>query len=374
MAFVVIVACVALLLRDRRRGERSLMVWLVPPLVALGINFHFFTGVVALYIASLLAGSVWELLRNRDVIPREQLSRRWRRYALLTAAALVACAVTPMFSGMMRTILHYQAEDLMVGSGQIIEFGPFYRGAMGALSAVLVGAIVTGMIVGRQRMRAGEVLGASLAGVMILMLGRLLPVFALVGAPLLAVALPAMPGRLLASRIVWAFGMAAVLFVGYRTVATLPRDIRGAAAECDCAWLNRLADTKGYPCEAADYVLAHIRPRPGRDVGRVINEFGWGGYLAWRLRGRYRVLLDGRTQLYPDLVWRQTYLGAEDQLAQFLDAADADVAVISKQAERFEQALRRLGWRVVYEDVRSLVFLPKASAQATTVASPATRW
>jgi len=199
-------------------------------------------------------------------------------------------------------------------------------------------------------------------------------VFAFVGAPLLAIALPAMPGRLLASPIVWAFGIAAVLFVGFQTVESLPRNIRGPAAECDCAWLNRLAESKGYPCEAADYVLAHVRPRPGSDVGRVINEFGWGGYLSWRLRGRYRVLLDGRTQLYPDLVWRQTYLGAEDQLAQFLDAADADVAVISKQAERFEQALRRLGWRVVYEDVRSLVFLPKTSAGIpSTAASPATR-
>src|SRR5207249_9601716 len=103
-----------------------------------------------------------------------------------------------------------------------------------------------------------------------------------------------------------------------------------------------------------------------------INEFGWGGYLCWRMPAGYQVLLDGRTQLYPRRVWYATYLGSDARLRQFLAAADADVAILSVHADRFEKSLRQLGWRVVYQDQRSLVFLPPSTAPRamTTIAAP----
>src|SRR6202035_5908931 len=56
-------------------------------------------------------------------------------------------------------------------------------------------------------------------------------------------------------------------------------------------WLNRHGpDAPGYPTGAAAYVEQHI-PRVS---GHLINEFSWGGYLAWRLGGHFQVLVDGR--------------------------------------------------------------------------------
>jgi hypothetical protein len=359
MAFVVMGACVVLLLRDRRLGERSRAVWLVPPLVALGINFHFFAAVIPLYIACLLAGAWWERLRGRtDIAAAGELAARVARYALLAAAAGVGCAVTPMLGGIVDAVLHYTVVDPMVESGKILEMRPLYEGGAGIVSLALVVGIVAWVAAARGRFRAGELLGMAAAAGLIVWFGRFLPVFALVASPLLAAALPSpsrstsalrSPRRLLAHPATLLAGLAAVAWVGYRIVTGLP-DPRLP----DSVWLNRLPDAKGYPCEAADYVLEHVPRR----FGRVINEFGWGGYLGWRLRGRYQVLIDGRTQLYPPGTWGSTYLGSDDRLVAFLASADADAAILSHKAARFENALRELGWKIAYADERSRVWLP----------------
>src|SRR5437667_168154 len=83
--------------------------WLAGPLVALAVNFHFFAAVVPLYIGCLLAGAWWERMRGREGteagIEAVELTRRVGRYAILAAAALVACAATPMLSGIVDTVL-----------------------------------------------------------------------------------------------------------------------------------------------------------------------------------------------------------------------------------------------------------------------------
>ncbi|MEO6435515.1 MAG: hypothetical protein ABIP55_07105 [Tepidisphaeraceae bacterium] len=372
VAFLIIAACIALLFRDRRLGERSLAVWFVPPLVALGINLHFFTGFVAMYLWCLLAGGVWEISRSDDPQVRPERVRRCRRYAMLTAAAGIGCAATPMALGMFRTIRFYAAADPMVAAGKIMEFAPFYRGPMGIVCAAMVCFIFIVVMAGRRRVRAGEVLGLLLATLLIFKFGRFLPLFALAGAPLLAAALPRMSGRLLEHPAVWLIGCVALGIGGYRILTGLPR-----AGEADSVWLNRLPGKKGYPAEAADFVLANVTPRSRR----VINEFGWGGYLSWRLAGKYQVLVDGRTQLFPTAVWEATDLGPVSKLTELIASSDADVAILSKtrQAKRYEDALNQLGWRVAYEDARSRVLLPPAihrtqSTPKTSTSATAAHW
>ena len=45
-----------LLLRDRRKNQRSKVVWLVPPITAVLVNIHFFALFVPLWTAALLIG------------------------------------------------------------------------------------------------------------------------------------------------------------------------------------------------------------------------------------------------------------------------------------------------------------------------------
>jgi hypothetical protein len=257
-----------------------------------------------------------------------------------------------MLPWMPGALLYLTRDDRMVRSGLIMEFWPFYRGPLGLVCAAMVAGILACALVWRRYVRAGEVLCALLTTLLILRYGRFLPLFAFVGAPLLGAALPSMPGTILRSRVTWAF-VAVALSVGlFRVANGLPR--RDAAGEA--AWLNRLPGTKGYPCEATDYLLAHVTPRSGR----LINEFGWGGYLAWRAAGRYQVLIDGRTQLYPPEVVEATYLGVGAPSPEFLRDADADAAIVSRTRDgaRFEKVLRQLGWTLAYEDRRARLFVP----------------
>ena len=131
-------------------------------------------------------------------------------------------------------------------------------------------------------------------------------------------------------------------------------------------WINRHGpDVPGYPAEAADYVAQHVRP----DHHRLINEFTWGGYLAWRLGDRYQVLMDGRTQLYTPAFWRSMYLDPKDALAQSLSDVRADAAILPASRSRLRDTLVTLGWHSAFRDERAEVMLPPATPIAT-IAEP----
>lgn len=92
----------------------------------------------------------------------------------------------------------------------------------------------------------------------------------------------------------------------------------------------------------------------------MINEFTWGGYLAWRLQDRFQVLVDGRTQVYSGKFWASTYLGDEHRREEFLSTIDADLAILPAEKSLFRASLERLHWRPVYCDRRAVILLPPA--------------
>jgi hypothetical protein len=106
-----------------------------------------------------------------------------------------------------------------------------------------------------------------------------------------------------------------------------------------------------YPVTAADVVDSWPRG------GRMINEFNWGGYLAWRLGGKYQVFVDGRTQLYDEQFWRATYLGTDADIAKLIEQSNAAVAIIPRRKSRFRAAIESLGWHSVHRDDVAEVFV-----------------
>jgi hypothetical protein len=194
------------------------------------------------------------------------------------------------------------------------------------------------------------------ASVMLLRLGRFAPLFALIAAPALAVTMPRMSDIVLAGAPL-RIATAVVLVLGMARVAV---DFPSRHTRMD-AWLNRHgADAPGYPSAAASFVASAI-PRAS---GRIINEFNWGGYLAWRLGDRFQVLLDGRTQVYSPQFWQETYLGADEGRRRFLASVQADAAVLPARGSIFRGPLVSLGWRAVYHDERAEVLLPPVSTVA----------
>ena len=351
MALVLLALCYLLLLRDRRLGERSRAVWLVVPVTALTVNVHLFAVASPLFVACFFLGALWERRGSYDPPDWPEADRRAGRYALLLAGTILACLATPMIAAFPRAFIHMQS-DPIVSSPVIAEYQPFYRGALGAVAAALVGLVMLSSFAHRRRLRAGEVILLLVVFSLLMRMGRFAPLFALATAPILASVLPRFSDRLL-GRIPVHVIVALALGAGvWRVAMAFPgREVRLEQ------WVNRHApDAPGYPCEAADYVEEHVRPASGR----LVNELSWGGYLEWRFRDRYQALLDGRTQCFSPELWRVTYLGGHEPRKDFLSRVRGDVAVLPAKNSVFREALVELGWTRAYVDDRAEVLVPPA--------------
>jgi hypothetical protein len=330
LALVLMAAALWLTLRDRRVPSRA--VWLVVPITAVLANVHLYALLMPVAAALFLLG---------DAIDR----RPMRRTAWLAAAVAAASVATPMLPGMIRTALFYGTRDAMVSGPVIAEMRPWGRDVG---SVILLAAILAA--VARSRASTGVLLWTAAATVGVLTLGRFAPVLALAACPPLAAGLPRLSDRALTRRsVIVALSVVLLGCVG-RTIASFPaKDVPLSA------WLDRLGpDVPGYPCAAADFVADHTAPV----TGRIINEFTWGGYLAWRLGDRWQVLLDGRTQVVPASLWRSTYLGSDADCRSFLATVYADAAVLPAGRSRFRAALLDLGWTVAHHDEWADVLVP----------------
>jgi len=349
LAIVLLAIIVWLIQRDRRLDERSRAIWLTPPITALLANIHLFSLAAPLFAGALFLGALVERFRAiGDSAP--DATRRTRRYALLTLLAMIACCATPMLRGFVRAAAYYQFSDPMISSGIIAEMQPFYQGAFGKIILAALAVIGLILLANRRQVRAGEWFMPAIGTALLVQHGRYAPLFALTLAPALTLAIsdlsdhlflrrmtrPLLAGLMLASLIAFA-----LLFPG----AKVPMD----------QWVNRRGPGhSGFPCAAAQYVSDQVHPA----TGRLINEFTWGGYLAWRLHDRYQVLLDGRTQVYPPEFWRSVYLGDDAQRRQLLAGVHADAAILPLGSSLFQTSLERQNWRIVFADDCSIVMVP----------------
>jgi len=192
-------------------------------------------------------------------------------------------------------------------------------------------------------------------------MGRFSPVFAMVAAPMFTRAVPALADRVLARTVVRLAVMVILGYGLYRLVTEFP----GPGRSFD-SWLEGQDPTMpGYPAYAARWVEHNVTPK----TGRLINEYDWGGYLGWRLGPRFKVLLDGRTNVYPPEFWRKTYFGSYEELTELLESVNADAALLPVGG-RFQSALELRHWQVVFMNRRAVVMIPPKTMPATGTSDP----
>jgi hypothetical protein len=123
---------------------------------------------------------------------------------------------------------------------------------------------------------------------------------------------------------------------------------------------------------------------------RLFNDVKFGGYLIWRRFPGHRVFMDGRNEVYPDLL-REVFGGLRDAAAwkTMLDRHGLDAALLryppSLQKVRYpgrpgrppieaERAFSaayfpREEWALVYWDDDAMVFLRRTAARAAMIAA-----
>ncbi len=334
---------------EYREGREDRLAWL-PPLLALWANLHggFLVGLGVLGLAAV--GQVADALFDGGAeAPRVASARRLLAVWVLSAAAALA---NPFHARALLFPLHVVGDR--AAKDAILEWlSPAFHYPELRLFEVLLLLLLGLPWLGRRRPLLGDV-GLLLAFVY-------LSLDAIRNIPLLVVVLAPVVGHLVAEAgaalrpvavglvrspdpRAWALAGLVLLapVAGLRDLASLRR----------APSLPRWGVGDVYPARAAEFLLAARLP------GRLYNDYGWGGYLTWRLFPHYRVFIDGRVAIYPAEV-REDYFTIHDVRpgwAEALARRRIELLLLRRAAPLATVLRETPGWRVAYEDDRAVVF------------------
>ncbi len=116
------------------------------------------------------------------------------------------------------------------------------------------------------------------------------------------------------------------------------------------------AEGKLFPAAAVDFIeQQHLPPN-------LLNDYGYGGYLIWRLYPRYKVFIDGRADLYGDAFVAEFNELNEGRIdpRPILDSYHIRTVMVQRSSQ-LGSLLRVMtgngGWRMMYEDDKALIFV-----------------
>lgn len=112
-------------------------------------------------------------------------------------------------------------------------------------------------------------------------------------------------------------------------------------------------------------------------VGNIFNEYGWGGYIAWRDYPRRKAFVDGRGYLAPDLLEKyNNALPSEKKLDELSQQYDFEVILTSipelerEMAElysRRDAAVASPQWALVYWDDVAMVYVKRGGRYSSVI-------
>jgi len=99
--------------------------------------------------------------------------------------------------------------------------------------------------------------------------------------------------------------------------------------------------------------------------GNCLTRYDWGGYLAWQLKGKVKVFVDGRADFYPPKVMNDfiaAYFGKANWRS-VLDKYGVTMVIAPPDAPISNLlSMHASGWRCVYRDKVAVVFIRRALA------------
>ena len=118
---------------------------------------------------------------------------------------------------------------------------------------------------------------------------------------------------------------------------------------------NLKAQEEGLPVAAARFIGEEAPP------GEMFNSYNWGGFLIWKLYPRYRVFIDGRTDLYDDRFIRE-YLKVvwmDEGWEEVLERYKVNLILIESESvlAKFLKSGLAQDWKLAYEDEMASVFV-----------------
>lgn len=339
------------------RGESRRGVWWLVPLTILWVNMHagFALGLtlIALTIAGLLLDAWLSEGESREPV--------LGRVRTLTAV-LVACLAAVVLNPNGARLYAYPFETLTSHAMMkyINEwFSPDFHEPMFQPFALMLLATFASMILSRERVRPSSLLMLAATAYAALRSGRNVPFFALAAMPLLAehtwkwLSRQTWGARLLkpektedGSRLLLKVALNVLIFVAAPLALCLVRVQQVAA-------LRAADEARNFPVAAVEFIRENRLPQP------VFNDYGWGGYMIWKLRPDYRVYIDGRADVYGN-AFIEEFLKTHDGVAAWrapLEREGVRTVAVGPDAPLASLLREEKGWRKVFEDKQAVIFV-----------------
>ena len=331
-----------ILLSARRTGNTKRL-WLLPPMLCLGANWHIQFVYGLLLVGVFTAEPILNRIARTDRHGENQLGAK--QFAVTLAACFLATLVNPYGIKLYSTVFQYMHQPNVFNL--VVELRAMSFREPQHFAVVLL-ALAAAMAIGwRRDPRLLWPMLLACAAVLALRSVKEIWFLAAISAGALAdgwfpVGIEARRGFLSRGQLLAAVGVLAVLVVGYRHY------------DVSNAWLEMQVNGN-FPEAAAQYIERnHL-------TGPLYNDFNDGGFLIWRLPW-LRVAIDGRTNVHGDerVAHSSAVWGGKPGWASDPELLSANI-IVARSDTTFA-ALLRLDQRfkIVFENSQAVVFQPRS--------------
>jgi hypothetical protein len=343
-------------LNDFQSDPRRRAIWWFIPLMILWVNLHagFLVGIVLILL--VIMGQALEALFSQ----RETMASLWQRLRPL-CFVLVGCVGAVLFNPNGARMYSYPFETLTSQSMMryIDEWhSPDFHELMFLPLAILILGVFAALALSRKRIGVAPLIMLTATALGALRSGRNVPFFVLVAIPLLAEHawdwLTSQPwGRWLMAPEKREAGAQATLKVvlNIALLVVAPLALAGLRVQRNVIGQSTVEAQK-FPTAAIDFIRAHQLPQP------IYNDYGWGGYLIWKLAPDYRVYIDGRADVYGDAFMEEFLATQAGQTnwQESLNKHGVRTVLINPDTGLASLLRQDHEWQKVFEDQKSVVF------------------
>jgi hypothetical protein len=346
--FSLLLASIFLVLLEASEVRYRLLWWTVP-LMLLWVNLHAGYPIGLALIALFLAGEALEAAL------REEPWQRTRPRLKLLGMVFVAClAVVPLNPNGFR-IYSYPFQTLRSAAmSRFIHewFSPDFHDLTYLPLLLILLALIAGLAISPHRPRLRNLVLLLVAIPAALRSVRHIPILILVLVPILAELVQACLERWNAAQ--WferpvERPTGRILFVN---LILLSGFLIFAVMRVDYV-VKRQGETEArhFPMGAAAFLAAH------RIAGPMLNHYNWGGYFIWKLYPEYLVFMDGRADVYGDVMMNDfdSIYHLTGDWKSHLGRYGIRTVVLPPDAPLVVALRASLSWKQIYADTDAVV-------------------
>jgi hypothetical protein len=349
--FTYLLMAIWLLQLEKIRTGKSRTWWLFPILMLLWVNIHgmFVLGIIIW--GAYIVGGIFD--QGADKWWRKNESR------LLLVSGLASLPMTflsPSGTGIWKTIIGLGSNTYL--TSRIPEYQPANFQLPGTWPFIfLLIFLLTGLSLNTKRLSWIKILLLSGFLALALYSSRMIPIFALVSAPIAAQAAShwikngnTQSGYIKIEDFVQRMGRSAggaiwlvVSFFAIASIFVTGRSITPYQKE-------NSFDSRVFPVAAVDWLTSNPQ------TGNLLNDFNWGGYILLETWPAYPIFMDGHTHIYGEMLTREyeQLVSVSPGWKSIVEKYRADWAIFPTTS-KLAVSLSEIGWETLYKDDTAIV-------------------